>query len=297
MEEKSKHKPRKKKAKTKESPPPARSDTIHSMLVWIHRAVGPAFSIVGATMIFSSFMIGSVFIYIGGLICIYEILRDPQMQKYSIYDKFTAVTVVLCGLLVFSQEVVFMSVPLKVSASIYPGRHSPGITIAGIKWHTEFTDLRVSLINPTDNDYRDIDVVFEPDEPIVSIGQVSTVYGVSFIGDTTKERTGMGGVLAATKLNEAGDEIDIPMTQVSTPNYRVRCQSIPHNSAVELVLAIASCPGPSYAWRILIVLIPSTEYDKVVFIHKVPSSIKISGTYMAGKPLRRQSIDETMPVR
>jgi hypothetical protein len=301
---------------------PPHPASAHPILTWIRGAVGPAVSLVGVRMIFSSFTVGVCLIYGGGLICLIELLFNPWTRQYSIWDRFIGITTVLCLLTMFSEEIVFINAPLDTMATIHRVSYAPGTIIAGIKWRPEFADLRLSLINNTDNDYKEVDIYVEPDEPIVLIGQLSNVLGVSFIGDLTKEQTLVGeatfGPPSLNLFGEAGHlltvPINVPMTQASAPRYRVRCQSIIKKSGIELVLAIAGVdcnktqclkitwtsddgslriPSPT--------LIPSADYNTNVFVRKQPSQVKIYGTYMGGEPSRTKSINETVfinePVR
>jgi hypothetical protein len=327
----------KKNAKTDDSPPlglvhkteapsaRTKGDRSHHksarpIFTWIRGAIGPTMCIVGAGMIFSSFNLGVFLIYGGGLVFIIEVLFDPWMRKYLILYRFLGIVIVLCLLTEFSTGVVFVNAPLNTMVSIHRTTYAPGTIIAGIKWRSEFTDLRMSLSNNTENDYREVDLYIEPNEPIALIGQLSTVPGVSLMGDLTKEQVEVGGMtfgppgLGSVLLGEDGRPlsvpINIPLTQASAPRYRVRCQSIIKKSGIELVLAIAGVdcnntqclkitwisddsslkiPSPT--------LIPSTDYNKDIFVRRQPSQVKIYGTYMGGKPPRTMSIKETVFIK
>lgn len=263
-------------------------DPTNPFLVWVRLMVrfmartGPAFVVAGSSMIPSSYYwMGVATVYIGLALCIIDIFIDPLILKHSLLMRFTglAILIVLAGF--FSIKVVFVTTPLEVFPSVRPGVYPPGTVIADIKWIPEFTDLRVALSNPTGSDYEKIDIVLAPDQPIAKIGQVSTIPGVSFIGDATREQVDIGGVIVMrpdlTRTDADGRITNIPIVQFLAPRYRVRCKEIPKYSSVELTLAICGF-----------------ERDKGAYTRRRPTKIRVNGTYTAA--FRERTIDETIVI-
>ena len=203
---------------------------------------------------------------------------------------------------------------LQVLTLIDASQHPPGSVVSGIKWRPGFTALRVSLSNPTDEDFKEVDVVLEPNEPIAAIGQVSTVAGVSLIGDITKEQVYIDGTLLTMPLATI-KEIDgtvntIPLSQVLTSQYRVRCPLLPKNSDLQLLIAIAEAnekppPGVLYFGMSRenkqgitdkrIIFVPMGDLDRVVFTPKLPTKIRVHGAYLVN--LSSKTIDTTVDIK
>lgn len=282
-------------------------------LVWLRKAIGPALSITGLGMTNNFFYFGVILTYIGGIICITEIWFDQWLRKrFKIY-RVGGVLLILILLLIFTVKVVYLNAPLETYASIYLPEHAKGTIVGGITWREGFTDLRVSLVNSTDTDYSSVDLVIEPNEPIVSIGQISNIPGVSFIGDVTKEQIGMGDATVRDFTLGLKDKltkkiIDPSAIQVSSPLYRVRCQLIPKKGGnVRLILAIAGlkCPQPGGCNGVffrtpngrmhMFLVVPKSDLEKVIFIRKIPSEVHIVGTYMVGS--RSKSIDTIVKIQ
>lgn len=251
-------------------------------------------------MVTSNYWVGVVLTYLGFLICIYEVISDPRMVKHSHWVWLFAMGTIFAAITTFSIMVPLARAPFEVLAYIRPGEYPPKTIIGGIEWIPEFTDLRVALSNPTtDTDYEDIDITIEPDEPIVKISQISSVSGVSFIGDVTKEIVEVEGVLVTrpdlTKTNPDGSVTNVPIVQIFTPKYRVRCQTIPKLSSIELVLAISRPAGHKKDARFKeIIYVPIENYSRGNFERTRPTKIRIIGTYKA--TYRQRKIDETIAI-
>jgi hypothetical protein len=123
---------------------------------------------------------------------------------------------------------------LEFSATVYSAQHLPGTVMAGIHWSTRFAELQISALNPTTNDYSDLDFVILPDEPIAEIGQITALPDVTFTlaADMTmrQELRTPAGVGTVNPLVLIG----------TTAGYRVRCKTLPAKSRLGILLAVAT---------------------------------------------------------
>lgn len=124
---------------------------------------------------------------------------------------------------------------------------SDGLNVEGIAWNSHFTELRVSITNPTNADYDDVDLVIRPDFPIreAVIAHHSPFCSLepNRLGTIKTTRVKKGGT---TNYNIfwKGGEIDIHDSQggeyhdlAYVSGYRLRCSTFPRNSSVNVVFA------------------------------------------------------------
>lgn len=263
-------------------------------------------------MISSHFWFGVVFIYLGLLLCCLECCYEPWFLRRSHWVWLAVMGTIIAGITTFSIMVPLARAPLDVLAHIRAGEYPPGTVMAGIEWVPEFTELRVALVNPTDMDYERVDLFLDPDESIAKIGQVSTVAGVSFIGDVTKEESDIGGVYALIPeiqvKDQGGRVINIPIAQILAPRYRIKCQTITKKSSVQLILAITKL-GKKQNVKIYpfapakydgdtslppTIFVSRDDSSRVTYERIRPTKIRIQGTYTAAS--RERSIDETVMI-
>jgi hypothetical protein len=119
---------------------------------------------------------------------------------------------------------------IAVSSAEYP----VGTVLGGILWSNRFSELRVFFVNATAKDYRDLDFTLVPDEPIAAIGQVTNLPNVSFspAADPIFRQELIEGTTSRRIAN--------PLVLIaSTGGYRVRCNPLPRNTRLEILIAIA----------------------------------------------------------
>lgn len=109
----------------------------------------------------------------------------------------------------------------------------------------DVTYLHISLINDTDDDFSNIDLIVKPDVPIVSITMFPDVLtSCSLHGDSIKEMITIGTVRVEApslkRTNPDGSQTLIPLRQLSISQYRLVCSQIVRHSSVELVAAVAT---------------------------------------------------------
>jgi hypothetical protein len=112
-----------------------------------------------------------------------------------------------------------------------------GTAVGGIKWSNRFTDLRVTINTPSFGDYRNIDLVLVPDEPVAAIGQVTNLPDVVFAPAVDIKPSGLGPEFLEGKT---GKRTAIPLVLIATDGgYRMRCKELPRTTRLEIVMAIA----------------------------------------------------------
>lgn len=263
---------------------------------WVQNAVmGLVFLCVQAVFSKTAYLVISALIFNALFALVVCFFKLPPKQKWMAFGCFTLLLWVIVGLFIRAQVGPAGS-PLEVMAMLQPGEYPLGGTVGQLKWASGMTDLRLVLHNPGDVDYDDVDVVVEPSSPIVHIEQRSTVPGVVFIGDVTKEVVDIGGVIAMSPnlllTNQMGSSA-IPLRQLATPRYRIRCQRIPKHASVEIMVVTAdidqerTSPAP--------ILLAPADYNGdtsqppvilggistvVTYRQNRPTTVKVKGAYL-----------------
>ena len=127
-----------------------------------------------------------------------------------------------------------------------------GTILGGIKWSSEFRDLRVIFENLTDDDYQDLDFTIRPDFPditIAAIGQISNIPNVTFFNPVMQAYLRPNGTpdvkFDRTTGHTQGDTFKVvaqgkgftPL-RVYPNYYRIRCDKLPHHMILEITLAV-----------------------------------------------------------
>ncbi len=103
-----------------------------------------------------------------------------------------------------------------------------GTDIDGIKWQPGMSELIVSIVNPTDRDYKDLDFSILSPEPVREIKQATAIPCVPVSENVVNVTgTGPGGSEVLHQLLTAGP-------------LRFRCQSLPKRTTIQFVLAIVN---------------------------------------------------------
>jgi len=119
------------------------------------------------------------------------------------------------------------------STATYPS----GTVIAGIPWSKRFTDLRVSIFNSGPLDWEDIEVTILPDQPVVAVGQVTSV------PDTSLSASSGTDITFRMELVQDGKRVAVPLVLVATTTgYRMQCRKLSRRQRIEVALALAALP-------------------------------------------------------
>ena len=181
--------------------------------------------------------------------------------------------------------------PLNIRALLINQPYSSGTILGGIKWSSDYRDLRIIFDNSTENDYQDIDMIVGPDFPkiiIAAIGQISNIPNVTFHNPVMQAYLNpngqpdfkfdkkTGNILGANFIFVAPHEKVEGKTPLRVyPNYyRIRCEKLPRHMILEITLAI---PIQDIA----------KQKGKI-------NTVWINGQYNGGTQI--QNIDQNIPV-
>jgi hypothetical protein len=133
----------------------------------------------------------------------------------------------------FTQWFVLVPGPLPVYASVTDGEYPPGTKVGGIAWKPQFTELKVSIQNPTNKPYEDLNILLRPNEPVAAISQISDLPEVSFQDNN-------GGMTRLFDIDQSGISKVAPLALLGTDaGYRVQCHRLPAHSTLKIVMALA----------------------------------------------------------
>lgn len=112
----------------------------------------------------------------------------------------------------------------------------------GFMRRSDLTYLHLAIVNGTDEDLSNVDLVVKPDVSIVAIDNISGASsGCVLHGDVTKEMVTIGTIMISEVQVFAGQgntRQSVPVRQLATPVYRVVCLQIVKYSSVDFVMAL-----------------------------------------------------------
>jgi hypothetical protein len=294
--------------------------TPRSEFLTLFRAfVGPLFVIGGWQIIPLSYVTGVALVYFGFVLCVFECIWEPALlqRPYQLQVALLAIVLILAD--AFSINVVLVLAPLTLdSYAIRTEEHPTGETIAKIALNPHFTDLRVLITNPTDDDYRDFDIKVQPDRWNYKAAifeensgcQLTEMGGNSIliVPNTKGGATHVTGHRIGTSFQAEDDAGDVFEPFITEGGYRVMCAKLPSHFTVQLVFALVSVdqalkdtvlpPSNTGAkpgtWGFgMAELLPMNKFD-LLEARPSTSHVDISGNYSRG--LKRYSISRKMGV-
>jgi hypothetical protein len=177
------------------------------------------------------------------------IAHNPAVPRLLLTTLFASVSGLSLYYLLWT---VVKDAPLAIRVTTV-GKRPEGTTIAGIKWHHNFGELRMVIANPTDMDYQNLNLQIKPDVLVADMAQVTKVDGVSFWRDNIP-------TTAVEQFNQAGRQAANFEPIAADTGYRVRASVLPAMTNVEFVLVLVSIrvhppsppdlSNPDYAIRI-----------------------------------------------
>jgi hypothetical protein len=172
-----------------------------------------------------------------------EVLFEPTLKRIRWFLLF----LVLAVMVWFGNSVHFAKAPVNLNAYVRPGNYPANTTIGGVSWDPHFTDLRVAVINPTNDDYKDLDVAIVPDTWIYEASLLSTGADCQLSrleGNVISVATAAtGGDLTVTARRvgnglETYDNLgNIYKPLASENGYRLSCTKVPKHYTVQIVFA------------------------------------------------------------
>jgi hypothetical protein len=105
-----------------------------------------------------------------------------------------------------------------------------GSVIGGIAWKPAFGEAHLVIVNGSDHDVQDLDVVFRPDQPIAFVGQVTNLPNVAIAPHDVPS-------VDPQWISENGQRRAMDMSLLATSRgYRIRGE-VPRRSRLEIVIA------------------------------------------------------------
>lgn len=206
--------------------------------------------------------------------------------------------------------IVFRPAPLSVSVYVAGTGYSNGQVAGGITWGSGEGDIRVTLLNPTDRDYADMDIILDVGQnqlelpQIMEIAQLSTIPNISFTSQpfplnhvhltefNLKQPMQVQGLGVSRGLSgpnprylsgkdAKGNSVEIPIignSETPSPSFRIQFDKLPKHTELKLIAAVAITNPPDF----------NGNLPKQLFaVFQAPSCIKVSGSYkVLNRPIK-----------
>lgn len=112
--------------------------------------------------------------------------------------------------------------------------HAPapeGVVISGFVWSEKYSEVRLVLSNPSEEDFTDVDLMFNCDAPIAKFGVASGSAELSFYDNPET-------VDVEFQYPSSGSRTKHPVVVVASElGIRIRTQALPRDSRIEIVFA------------------------------------------------------------
>jgi hypothetical protein len=242
----------------------------------ISLGIPPVFVGVGlALMVYSNFFwSGVIVVYFGlGFFLVAAIKLRGISTRKQLYFSIGS----LFFILGFSW-IVFRPSPLQITMYLAGSGYKSG-EMGGINWEPEFGDLRITIENPTDRDYSDLNLSLNPGGhpyQVIKMVETTTAPKVEFYAEDPQAPIISLGT-------PSGNIPIIPSGDRPAPLYRIRCDKLPRHSKVEIVAAIARfnppLPGPTLPPKLLAPFVSPKEITLVGQFNDFYKPIKATKTY------------------
>ncbi len=228
-----------------------------------------------------------------------------ELHDYGLVYRLIPIVVGLQIVLIFSLQFAFATLSLGQNAWSTDGVYRVGAVVNGIRWSSKFNDIHLTLINSSDYDYTDLDLLVTPAQPVVAGVMVTSEPTCSIV----RELFPVTSFTLQLWRQQTQTREDIPIDWfLSTGGFRVRCPFLPAHSSIEMLLALANAnqqtlnaypnqlAGPWgvgkanywYRWQTF----PMT--DNLFDARPTVSTVTMVGKYIGF--FRRKTIDMTIPV-
>lgn len=227
-------------------------ESIQALWSKVRAFFGPVVAALGASVIGTYYPLGAGLVGLGLFITYLEVVFEPWIVRHTslrVHCLLMAASLVPLGW--FMVSVLSKSAPLSFdSYAIRTDEFSSDGEIARIQWDSHFTDLRVSITNPSEDDYHDVDLVIQPDRwnykanifdentgcLLTPIGGKTVLIVPSAKGGATRitaHRVGEG-------FQAEDNSGDVFEPFIEEGGYRLRCAKFPAHFTVQIVFALAT---------------------------------------------------------
>lgn len=217
---------------------------------------------------------GVVAVYVGAAFLVLHLWSDDEiLRKWpSLVRRSVSLIIIIPALWIWTAQIVFVSAPLDIKTYGSIGNYQPGANVYGVPWNSKmYEDARLDLRNPTDIDYRDIDLTITSDLWIVHSVQISSFLNVSFT-DVDSSQPGLSAAwINGTDARNQPLSIPVPKPiNLARPSgTRLLCDRLPKHSELKLMLVLVSF-NHAIGFRV----------PDQIFTRKVkPTHVAISGSY------------------
>lgn len=230
-------------------------------------------------------------IWAGGFVLVADLLADPAWRNYWFGWRAFCLGAVLALVGAFTFGVAFRLAPLQVRASALDAIPGTGTKIGPIEWKPDYYELTAAIKNPTDQDYRNFDVLLTLDVFAVEVAQLTRLPGVTVFKGSKSEVLGLVKYYTDGSKRYVGENGIVLFSK----EIRILCDRLPRHTDLVLIIAAAQpAPSPNEDFSTSNRVFEELKEAKPNFGQKVkPTRITFSGTYESFASRPRQIITST----
>lgn len=209
-----------------------RNKETHSAIAYL-RNIGGGLSVIGVVGVFPFpqfywWFVGCI--YLG----LFLLAVEAFLENWTLISRVAVALTWIALAVLYTFQVVLAPAPFNVVVVGRNGdyRDSAG-KIADVQWSDDYYEVDVSIVDPTDTPYTDIDLLLTSDLPIAEIGQTTknqTVTITPVIVDATEAESDKDGHILRSG----------PLEIHSINQWRLQCDRIPKRDRLGFVLAVVN---------------------------------------------------------
>ncbi|HTQ61598.1 MAG TPA: hypothetical protein VMI32_15340 [Candidatus Solibacter sp.] len=223
---------KRKKQPNKQIPLPTSQDS--GALAVLRRLGGFAFVFVGWQLIPQSYTWGVIIVYFGFAFLLAECIWDRVIYSRPYQLQLAAIAAVFFFATLFTVTVVTVWLPLDIFVTGSNAQYPLGIVVGDIEWNPKFYPVTIDILNNSNYNYYDLDLVAMTDKPIAKITQISGSCHLSFENANPLLNPSLG-------FSHQGQLTALPIVEIASDDgYRIHCDRMLSHSRLEVVIAVAS---------------------------------------------------------
>lgn len=197
------------------------------------------------------FWMGISLSILGGVLLAVDVWKEVVVPAHTRGSKIIFTAACLTVLSSFSFW-LFRPVPLILRAVSTVPEYSIGSNIDGIYWEEEYSEMRLTIRNPSETDYENFDVEISTDLTIEGLQKTDGLASCTIapVGETfqaTRQTMAGGKPVGPAVMDDpnykaiAIDKNGSPVafSGGTSPSYRIRCDRFPANSRSSFVAALS----------------------------------------------------------
>jgi hypothetical protein len=188
---------------------------------------------VGGIILSTYYWFAVATVYIGLVIIFIDLWIERNLPvPWKVGFSITLWALGICGSILY----IFPSAPLEIQMIRHRGDFPEGETIGGISWTHNYSELRVSFLNQSEQSYDDVNMLIRTDLPVAKTGFITNPSNCAL-----NLQSNVPELRIKTYDKKTGDRAEYPLFDLSNKApYQLHCDKLLPHLPVQIVFALVS---------------------------------------------------------